>query len=127
MDQNYPNTQSGYYSNADKQAFSQVSNTPTSNQGKAVPNQSTPDAVTNVNPQVANMSQVSTFKGQSEWVRFNTICNKELVDKVRAIADKNHCSIRDVVELMFRRSIKAYEDKNGIITIEQKQSLEELF
>ena len=64
---------------------------------------------------------------QTDWVRFNTICNKELVDKVRAIADRNHSSIRDVVELMFRRCINAYEQKNGIITIEQKKPLEELF
>ena len=64
---------------------------------------------------------------QTDQVRFNTICNKELVDKVRAIADRNHSSIRDVVELMFRRCINAYEQKNGIITIEQKKPLEELF
>ena len=64
---------------------------------------------------------------QTDWVRFNTICNKELVDKVRAIADRNHSSIRDVVELMFRRCINTYEQKNGIITIEQKKPLEELF
>ena len=64
---------------------------------------------------------------QTDQVRFNTICNKELVDKVRAIADRNHSSIRDVVELMFRRCINTYEQKNGIITIEQKKPLEELF
>ena len=57
----------------------------------------------------------------------NTICNKELVDKVRAIADRNHSSIRDVIELMFRRCNNAYEQKNGIITIEQKKPLEKLF
>ena len=64
---------------------------------------------------------------QTDWVRFNTICNKELVDKVRAIVDRNHSSIFDVVELMFCRCINAYEQKNGIITIEQKKPLEELF
>ena len=64
---------------------------------------------------------------QTDQVRFNTICNKELVDKVRAIAEHSHSSICDVVELMFRRGINAYEQKNGIITIEAKKSLEELF
>ena len=64
---------------------------------------------------------------RTDWVRFNTICNRELVDKVRAIADRNHSSIRDVVELMFRRCINAYEQKNGVITIEKKKPLEELF
>ncbi|MBQ9170793.1 MAG: hypothetical protein IJ148_08265 [Bacteroidaceae bacterium] len=64
---------------------------------------------------------------RTDWVRFNTICNRELVDKVRAIADRHHSSIRDVVELMFRRCINAYEQKNGVITIEKKKPLEELF
>ena len=82
---------------------------------------------TNVNQEETKPTTTHVAKAQTDGVRFNTICNKELVDKVRAIADRNHSSIRDVVELMFRRCIKAYEQKNGIITIEQKKPLEELF
>lgn len=82
---------------------------------------------TNVNQEETKPTTTHVAKAQTDWVRFNTICNKELVDKVRAIADRNHSSIRDVVELMFRRCINAYEQKNGIITIEQKKPLEELF
>ena len=80
-----------------------------------------------VNQEGTKPTTTSVATTQTDWVRFNTICNKELVDKVRAIADRNHSSIRDVVELMFRRCINAYEQKNGIITIEQKKPLEELF
>ena len=80
-----------------------------------------------VNKEETKPTTTSVATTQTDWVRFNTICNKELVDKVRAIADRNHSSIRDVVELMFRRCINAYEQKNGIITIEQKKPLEELF
>ena len=96
------------------------------NQVSQRPNEAHRDMTPNVN-QEKTPTTASVATTQTDWVRFNTICNKELVDKVRAIADRNHSSIRDVVELMFRRCINAYEQKNGIITIEQKKPLEELF
>lgn len=81
----------------------------------------------NVNQDATQPATTPVTTERTDWVRFNTICNRELVDKVRAIANRNHSSIRDVVELMFRRCINTYEQKNGIITIEQKKPLEELF
>ena len=97
------------------------------NQVSQCPNDAQRDMTTHVNQEGTKPTTTSVATTQTDWVRFNTICNKELVDKVRAIADRNHSSIRDVVELMFRRCINAYEQKNGIITIEQKKPLEELF
>ena len=97
------------------------------NQVSQRPNEAQRDMTTHVNQEGTKPTTTSVATTQTDWVRFNTICNKELVDKVRAIADRNHSSIRDVVELMFRRCINAYEQKNGIITIEQKKPLEELF
>ena len=97
------------------------------NQVSQRPNDAQRDMTTHVNQEETKPTTASVATNQTDWVRFNTICNKELVDKVRAIADRNHSSIRDVVELMFRRCINAYEQKNGIITIEQKKLLEELF
>lgn len=97
------------------------------NQVSQRPNDAQRDMTTHVNQEETKPTTASVATNQTDWVRFNTICNKELVDKVRAIADRNHSSIRDVVELMFRRCINAYEQKNGIITIEQKKPLEELF
>ena len=97
------------------------------NQVSQRPNEAQRDMTPNVNQEGTKPTATSVATTQTNWVRFNTICNKELVDKVRAIADRNHSSIRDVVELMFRRCINAYEQKNGIITIEQKKPLEELF
>ena len=97
------------------------------NQVSQRPNEAQRDMTPNVNQEGTKPTATSVATTQTDWVRFNTICNKELVDKVRAIADRNHSSIRDVVELMFRRCINAYEQKNGIITIEQKKPLEELF
>lgn len=89
------------------------------NQVSQRPNEAQRDMTPNVNQEGTKPTATSVATTQTDWVRFNTICNKELVDKVRAIADRNHSSIRDVVELMFRRCINAYEQKNGIITIEQ--------
>lgn len=97
------------------------------NQVSQRPNDAQRDMTPNVNQEGTKPTATSVATTQTDWVRFNTICNKELVDKVRAIADRNHSSIRDVVELMFRRCINAYEQKNGIITIKQKKPLEELF
>ena len=97
------------------------------NQVSQRPNEAQRDMTPNVNQEGTKPTATSVATTQTDWVRFNTICNKELVDKVRAIADRNHSSIRDVVELMFRRCINTYEQKNGIITIEQKKPLEELF
>lgn len=97
------------------------------NQVSQRPNDAQRDMTPNVNQEGTKPTATSVATTQTDWVRFNTICNKELVDKVRAIADRNHSSIRDVVELMFRRCINAYEQKNGIITIEKKKPLEELF
>ena len=97
------------------------------NQVSQRPNEAQRDMTPNFNQEGTKPTTTSVATTQTDWVRFNTICNKELVDKVRAIADRNHSSIRDVVELMFRRCINAYEQKNGIITIEQKKPLEELF
>ena len=123
MDQNPTSNQSG---------ASNAPSRPTYNNGTGYQNNNQvsqrPDVTSNRS--AGNVNQPATTPVTTErtdWVRFNTICNRELVDKVRAIADRNHSSIRDVVELMFRRCIKAYEQKNGVITIEKKKPLEELF
>lgn len=97
------------------------------NQVSQRPNDASGSATPPANQETTQPAKTAGVTERTNWVRFNTICNKELVDKVRAIADRSHCSIRDVVELMFRRCINAYEQKNGIITIEKKKPLEELF
>ena len=77
------------------------------NQVSQCPNDAQRDITPHVNQEGTKPTTTSVATTQTDWVRFNTICNKELVDKVRAIADRNHSSIRDVVELMFRRCINA--------------------
>ena len=127
MDPDSSFNNSGVSSTPSRPTYNNGAGYQNNNQVSQRPNEAQRDMTSNVNQEGTKPTTTSVATTQTDWVRFNTICNKELVDKVRAIADRNHSSIRDVVELMFRRCIKAYEQKNGIITIEQKKPLEELF
>ena len=127
MDPDSSFNNSGVSSTPSRPTYNNGAGYQNNNQVSQRPNDAQRDMTTHVNQEETKPTTASVATNQTDWVRFNTICNKELVDKVRAIADRNHSSIRDVVELMFRRCINAYEQKNGIITIEQKKPLEELF
>ena len=127
MDPDSSFNNSGVSSTPSRPTYNNGAGYQNNNQVSQRPNDAQRDMTPRVNQEETRPTTTSVATTQTDWVRFNTICNKELVDKVRAIADRNHSSIRDVVELMFRRCINTYEQKNGIITIEQKKPLEELF
>ena len=127
MDPDSSFNNSGVSSTPSRPTYNNGAGYQNNNQVSQRPNEAQRDMTPNFNQEGPKPTTTSVATTQTDWVRFNTICNKELVDKVRAIADRNHSSIRDVVELMFHRCINAYEQKNGIITIEQKKPLEELF
>lgn len=127
MDPDSSFNNSGVSSTPSRPTYNNGAGYQNNNQVSQRPNEAQRDMTTHVNQEGTKPTTTTVATTQTDWVRFNTICNKELVDKVRAIADRNHSSIRDVVELMFRRCINTYEQKNGIITIEQKKPLEELF
>ena len=127
MDPDSSFNNSGVSSTPSRPTYNNGAGYQNNNQVSQRPNEAQRDMTSNVNQEVTKPTTTSVATTQTDWVRFNTICNKELVDKVRAIVDRNHSSILDVVELMFCRCINAYEQKNGIITIEQKKPLEELF
>lgn len=127
MDQNPSFTNSGASSTPNRPSYNNGTGYQNNNQVSQHPNDASDCRADNTNQSAAQPASTAVMTDRTDWVRFNTICNKELVDKVRAIAERNHSSIRDVVELMFRRGIKAYEQKNGIITVEKKKPLEELF
>ena len=127
MDQNPTSNQSGASNAPSRPTYNNGTGYQNNNQVSQRPNDASIQRPGDVNQNATQPATTSVSTERTDWVRFNTICNRELVDKVRAIADRNHSSIRDVVELMFRRCIKAYEQKNGVITIEKKKPLEELF
>ena len=58
---------------------------------------------------------------------FSCICDSKLIDKVRALAWKEHMTVRAVVEKMFSTCISKYEKKHGAIEVEQTKSTDELF
>lgn len=127
MDQNPTSNQSGASNAPSRPTYNNGTGYQNNNQVSQRPDGASNHSAGNVNQDAAQPATTSVTTERTDWVRFNTICNRELVDKVCAIADRNHSSIRDVVELMFRRCINAYEQKNGVITIEKKKPLEELF
>ena len=127
MDPDSSFNNSGVSSTPNRPTYNNGAGYQNNNQVSQRPNEAQRDMTSNVNQEGTKPTTSSVATTQTDWVRFNTICNNELVDKVRAIVDRNHSSILDVVELMFRRCINTYEQKNGIITIEQKKPLEELF
>lgn len=127
MDQNPTSNQSGASNAPSRPTYSNGTGFQNNNLVSQRPDGASNHSADNINQDAAQPATTSVTTERTDWVRFNTICNRELVDKVRAIANRNHSSIRDVVELMFRRCINAYEQKNGVITIEKKKPLEELF
>lgn len=63
----------------------------------------------------------------TEVGHFSCICDSKLIDQVRAIAWKEHMTVRAVVESMFSKCIAKYEKKNGPVQIEQSRSSDDLF
>ena len=127
MDQNPTSNQSGASNAPSRPTYNNGTGYQNNNQVSQRPDVTSNRNAGNVNQDATQPTTTPVTTERTDWVRFNTICNRELVDKVRAIADRNHSSIREVVELMFRRCINAYEQKNDVITIEKKKPLEELF
>ena len=72
---------------------------------------------------VANCDGGST----TEVGHFSCICDSKLIAQVRAIAWKEHMTVRAVVEKMFSSCISKYEKKHGVIEVEQTKSTDELF
>ena len=72
---------------------------------------------------VANCDGGST----TEVGHFSCICDSKMIAQVRAIAWKEHMTVRAVVEKMFSTCISKYEKKHGAIEVEQTKSTDELF
>lgn len=72
---------------------------------------------------VANCDDGST----TEVGHFSCICDSKLIVQVRALAWKEHMTVRAVVEKMFSSCISKYEKKHGAIEVEQTKHTDELF
>ena len=66
-------------------------------------------------------------KSFSEAGHFSCICDSRLIAQVRAIAWKEHLTVRAVVESMFSKCIAKYEKKHGPIQTEHGRPADDLF
>ena len=57
----------------------------------------------------------------NSWTHFTAICSVELVEKIKAIAQREGFSIRDVVDKSYRDTISRYEAKHGKIKLKAKK------
>lgn len=57
----------------------------------------------------------------TSWTHFTVICNSELVEKIKTIAQKEGFTIREVVEKFFRNGIGSYEGKHGPVKVKSKK------
>lgn len=63
---------------------------------------------------------------EKNYTRFNFICDKELVRKVKAVATKEGITIRQIMEKSMTDWLAKYEKKNGPIGDVKARSIEDL-
>lgn len=61
------------------------------------------------------------------WKRFSCECSVALTDKLHNICNKEHVSLRSLVEKMFRDGIRSYERKHGVAEGATKRTAEDLY
>ncbi len=61
--------------------------------------------------------------GERDWERFSFICSKDIIQKIHDISEKEHFSIREVMELFLQRGISDYEKKNGVAKARKRKSV----
>lgn len=65
-------------------------------------------------------------KKTGTYQHFSVVCDTTIVEKVKAISNKEGIPIKYIVEQMFKQGISAYEAKNGEAK-PVKRSAEDLF
>ncbi len=79
---------------------------------------------------VNNIENTGTTTPDGSWVRATFICSKELVDKIKFIAEEENFSIREVVEKSFSNTISRYEAKKGkkiVIKSKKRKDIDSIF
>ena len=72
------------------------------------------------------LANPQTTTPDTSWERFTVVCSSELVEKIKAIAQKEGFTIREVVEKFFSNGIGAYEAKHGKINIKPKKKKKDI-
>lgn len=75
-----------------------------------------------------NKTEAQQSFTDASWTHFTVICSSELVDKIKAIAQKEGFTIREVVEKFFRNGIGSYEGKHGVVKVRsrKKQNIDDV-
>lgn len=75
-----------------------------------------------------NSSTPQATTPDTSWERFTVVCSCEIVEKIKAIAQKEGFTIREVVEKFFSNGINSYEGKHGKIKIKprKKQNIDDV-
>lgn len=63
---------------------------------------------------------------ERDWERFSFVCSKDIIQKIHDISEKEHFSIREVMELFLQRGISDYEKKNGVAKARKKKSVDSI-
>ena len=79
----------------------------------------------NVPSQASTETTKQNIEGK-DYTRFNFICDKELVRKVKAVASKEGFTIRQIMEKSMTDWLDKYEKKNGPVGDVKARSIEDL-
>lgn len=71
-----------------------------------------------ITPTPSNEEKKSATQPVYDWDRFCFVCDKSLIAKVKAIAEKERLTIRQLMERMMTIGINRYERKNGAINVD---------
>lgn len=63
---------------------------------------------------------------ERDWERFSFVCSKDIIQKIHDISEKEHFSIREVMELFLQRGISDYEKKNGVAKTRKRKSVDSI-
>lgn len=63
---------------------------------------------------------------ERDWERFSFVCSKDIIQKIHDISEKEHFSIREVMELFLQRGISDYEKKNGVAKARKRKSIDSI-
>ena len=63
---------------------------------------------------------------ERDWERFSFVCSKDIIQKIHDISEKEHFSIREVMELFLQRGISDYEKKNGVAKARKRKSVDSI-
>lgn len=63
---------------------------------------------------------------ERDWERFSFVCSKDIIQKIHDISEKEHFSIREVMELFLQRGISDYEKKNGVAKARKRKFVDSI-